>query len=98
MLAAGDPLLLLDVREPFERDHCRIADDDLHIPLGQVMARVEEIRSRADGRTLIVYCHHGVRSRAAADWLLAQGLPAPANLTGGIEAWSRLVDPTVARY
>ena len=50
------------------------------------------------GRPLIVYCHHGVRSLATARWLVAQGIPDVANLEGGIDAWSRTVDPAVPRY
>jgi adenylyltransferase/sulfurtransferase len=46
---------------------------------------------------LIVFCHHGGRSRTVTDWLRAQGFRA-RNLNGGIDRWSRDVDPAVARY
>jgi monothiol glutaredoxin len=45
-----------------------------------------------------LHCHHGVRSRAAAEQLLHEGFTNVYNLEGGIEAWSREVDPSVPRY
>ncbi len=100
-LHAGDPLLLLDVREDIERRICVISAPDevcLHVPIGEVTLRFEEIRSASAGRPIVVYCHHGVRSWAVASWLGHQGLSPIANLEGGIDQWSKDVDPTVARY
>jgi len=101
-LEAGDALLLLDVRENVERAHCLIhtsgATQDLHVPIGEVADRLAEVRRAAEGLPLVVYCHHGVRSLAVANWLGRQGLRGIANLEGGIDAWSNQVDPTVARY
>jgi rhodanese-related sulfurtransferase len=101
-LANGEALVLLDVREPVERSFCKIAVDrpvvDLHVPVGRVTEDVEAIRSASTGVPVVVYCHHGVRSRMVADWLLLQGLNDLSNLSGGIDAWSLVVDPQVARY
>ena len=99
---SGDPLVLLDVREDHERDHARIGISggvaDLHIPLGQIQARVDEIEDAARGRDLVVYCHHGQRSMVAATWLSRRGIQPIANLDGGIDTWSIRVDPSVRRY
>lgn len=101
-LARGEPLALLDVREPFERAFCAIEAPpgvtDLHVPVGLVPSRLDAIRSAAEGRTMVVYCHHGVRSRMVADWLLRQGANPMLSLAGGIDAWSAEVDPRVPRY
>ncbi len=98
----GPPLTLLDVREPFERalSAIRVPQTvrDLFVPMGEVVARVEEIRDAANDGPIVIYCHHGVRSLAVANWLASQGFAHVCNLEGGIDAWSTEVDPTVPRY
>lgn len=100
LMDSGEALLLLDVREVYERAHCRIAAPetcrDLHVPMNTIPSRLDELRG-GDG-PLVVYCHHGVRSLAVAHWLGSQGFPQVLNLEGGIDAWSILVDRTVPRY
>lgn len=97
----AEPVVLLDVRGPDERAWCAIAAPaptvDLHIPMGELPHRAEEVRSAATG-PVVVYCHHGVRSLIAARWLAAHGLTDLYNLDGGIDAWSLEVDPAVRRY
>ena len=90
----GDPLQLIDVREPYE---WRIAhlDGARLIPLGRLGAGVTDI---ARDRDIVLYCHHGVRSRAAGEFLVAQGFGSVWNLSGGIDRWSADVDQSVARY
>ncbi len=101
-LDLGERLVVLDVRQDDERAFCSIAmpDDarDLHVPLGDVQARLDPIRRAASSGPLVVYCHHGVRSLAAARWLAAQGVGDVHNLEGGIDAWSTGVDPNLPRY
>jgi rhodanese-related sulfurtransferase len=101
-LDAGEPLALLDVREPAERAFCTIAAPagvrDLHIPMREVPARLDEIRQTAAGVQVVVYCHLGVRSAHVTGWLLSQSVASAVNLVGGIDAWSRDVDPAVPRY
>ncbi len=101
-MKAGAPLVLLDVREDDERDYCRIAagvgTTDLHIPLREIPARLDEIDEAARLGPLIVYCHHGQRSMVAATWLARRGFSDVANLDGGIDAWRLAVDPTLRRY
>jgi rhodanese-related sulfurtransferase len=100
--AAGVSLTLLDVREPAERSFAAIPVPpgvvDLFVPMGEVAARLDEIRQAARGGPVVVYCHHGVRSMAVARWLAARGLGPIVNLKGGVDAWSIDVDPGVPRY
>ncbi len=101
-LAHGEPLVILDVRRSDERAHCAIAvpeaATDLFVPMDEVSDRLEEIRAAASQKSLVVYCHHGVRSLMVAGWLASQGIPGVLNLDGGIDAWSNEVDRSVARY
>jgi monothiol glutaredoxin len=92
-LTRGDDLLLVDVRTPAER---AIANIEGGRALDAAV-RAEIERSPRD-RSIVVYCHHGVRSLNAAEELAAQGFRDVYNLVGGIDAWSQDVDPDVARY
>ncbi len=87
-------VVLLDVREPHEREVARI-DPSLHIPMNEVPERLGEI---PQDRELIVYCHGGARSMMVAGFLSGRGYRSVANLAGGIDAWSVEVDPNVPRY
>ena len=93
-LDAGDPPLVLHVREPEEIQLARFPRAQ-HIPMNDVPARVAEL-DRA--REIVVICHHGMRSAHVAQYLGEQGFPRVANLSGGIDAWSAIVDPSVPRY
>ncbi len=95
-LAAGEPVYLLDVREPDEHAFCKLPGDVL-IPLGELVGRVDEVAPPA-GVPVVVYCHHGVRSLRAVGFLRTQGFDTAMSLAGGIDAWSRLVDAAVPRY
>jgi rhodanese-related sulfurtransferase len=94
---AGEALTLIDVREPEEFAITRIEGATL-IPMRNIPASLQELDAKADEATLIVFCHHGVRSLNVANWLRAQGVPACQSTAGGIDAWSILVDPSVPRY
>jgi sulfur-carrier protein adenylyltransferase/sulfurtransferase len=87
-------VVLLDVREPFEHQICRLEGSTL-IPLGQLERRTGELNASDE---VVVYCHTGVRSRAGADVLKRAGFGRVHNLTGGIEAWAVQVDPKMRRY
>jgi adenylyltransferase/sulfurtransferase len=93
-LAAGLTPTLLDVREPYEWAIARLPDARL-VPLDTLPDAVHTFDPSAE---LIVYCHHGVRSAAAVAWLRGQGFRRTRNLTGGIDRWSREVDPSTRRY
>lgn len=97
MLDAGEQLVLIDVREPFEHAIASIQGSEL-IPMNTVPARLAELDGRADGATLIVFCHHGVRSLNVVNWLRGQGVEACQSMSGGIDAWSTLIDYQVPRY
>jgi sulfur-carrier protein adenylyltransferase/sulfurtransferase len=91
---AGEALLLLDVREPFEYDMARIEGAKL-IPLQQLPKHVEELRNAT---RIVVQCHSGVRSARAVEFLRSAGIETAVNLAGGIDAWSVEIDPSVPRY
>ena len=95
-LAAGEPVYLLDVREPWEHATAQLPDSTL-IPLGELPERIAEV-DPPPGVTVVVYCHHGIRSLSGAAILEMNGIRGAFSLSGGIEAWSELVDPTVPRY
>jgi sulfur-carrier protein adenylyltransferase/sulfurtransferase len=96
MLDRGEPISLLDVREPYEWDIGNLGPQGAKlIPLGDLPERFEEIERDAD---LVVYCRSGARSARAADFLRAQGYERVRNLDGGILAWSAEVDPSIPQY
>ena len=88
MLAAADPPLVLDVREPWELEICRI-DGAREIPMTSLPQRLQELPRE---RTIAVVCHAGARSHMVAEWLLAQGYEA-VSVAGGTNAW-----PGMTRY
>jgi rhodanese-related sulfurtransferase len=93
-LASGDAIQLLDVREPHEHAYASISGARL-IPLRTLPSRMTELDRSAE---LVVYCHHGVRSAHAVEFLRHGGFDRARNLAGGIDRWSTDVDPAVPRY
>lgn len=96
-LDRGEPLSLVDVREPFEHQQASIAGARL-IPMGAVPASLQEVERLSDEGPVVVFCHHGVRSLQVANWLREQGVQNCQSMAGGIDRWSREVDPRVPRY
>jgi rhodanese-related sulfurtransferase len=95
-IANGQPIFLVDVRQPWEHDLAALPDSVL-IPLQELPQRLGEIQ--APHRTAVVaYCHHGVRSLNAAAFLEQSGFENVLSLAGGIDAWSQEVDPSLPRY
>ncbi len=92
--ASPGSMVLLDVREPYERATAAI-EPSLHIPMQEVPGRSAEIPV---DKTVVVYCHTGSRSLLVAAYLEGEGFRSIANLRGGIHAWSREVDPNVPQY
>jgi len=88
------PLVILDVREPWELDICAF-DGSLNIPMAALPGRLGEL---PDDRPVVVVCHHGMRSLHATQWLRAQGHDQACNLQGGIDAWASQIDATMKRY
>jgi rhodanese-related sulfurtransferase len=92
-LDAGPPVDVLDVREEWEHALGALPGARL-IPMEELPGRLDELSRE---RELVVYCHHGIRSAAAVEWLRRQAIPA-VNLLGGIDAWAAEIDPGLPRY
>ena len=90
----GEPLVLLDVREPGEFQFAHIPNSIL-IPLGQLAARLDALDPEDE---IVTLCHHGIRSMSALGILVQRGFSNVKHLTGGIDAYSQLADPTIPRY
>jgi rhodanese-related sulfurtransferase len=89
------PPILLDVREPWEFQIASLPGS-LLMPMGEVTSRAhQELDQDAD---IVVLCHHGVRSLNVTMWLRNQGFDHAQSLSGGIDYWSRAIDPTIPLY
>ena len=95
LLAAAHPPMLLDVREPWEVATASLPGATL-MPMGEISARAHQ--ELDDEAPILVLCHHGARSLSVAAWLRNQGFGKAQSVAGGIDAWSRLIDPQVPRY
>ena len=93
-LERGSPMTLLDVREPWEYDICRI-ESSINIPMSQIMNRVSELDKDAK---LVLICHHGGRSFQVASYLESCGFNDMANLEGGVSAWAKEIDASMPEY
>lgn len=97
LLAGGlEAARWVDCREEDEWQICRIAGAEL-VPLSSFVEEASRKLSDPDQR-LIVYCHHGVRSMRATQWLRAKGFHRAQSLAGGIDRWADLVEPEMRRY
>jgi molybdopterin/thiamine biosynthesis adenylyltransferase/rhodanese-related sulfurtransferase len=90
----GDKFVLVDVREPYEYDICRIPGSRL-IPLGQLPSRMSELDSADE---IVLQCKSGARSARALKLLQEAGFEKLWNVEGGIAAWADEVDPSVPKY
>jgi len=86
--------LLLDVRQDWEYDICRL-EDSLLIPMAQIPAELNELDK---DRETVVICHHGIRSRQIGYYLEQAGFTNVINLNGGLDAWARIIDKNMATY
>jgi rhodanese-related sulfurtransferase len=86
--------LLLDVRENWEVETCRI-EGSTPIAMNTIPARIEELDEEAE---IVCICHHGARSMAVAAFLERNGFGKITNLTGGIHAWAMQVDGSMPKY
>jgi len=91
---SGSNAVLLDVREEWELKVASVPGI-LHIPMGQVAARLSELDPE---RETVVLCRSGRRSLEVARFLEQQGFQSVANLSGGILAWSKDLDPSIPEY
>ena len=86
--------LLLDVRQPWEYDICRI-EGCILIPMAQVPTQLNKLDK---DRETVVICHHGIRSRQVGYYLEQAGFNNVINLKGGVNAWAKVIDKTMATY
>lgn len=94
---------LLDVREPYEFPRAQLADERvLHAPLSELARKstgaLPDKLTEDQSAPVVVFCHHGVRSAQVTAWLLDMGYQSVYNLAGGIDAYARLVDPSIGLY
>jgi rhodanese-related sulfurtransferase len=82
---------LLDVREPEEFALSHLENSVL-VPMGSIPPQLQRLEQMADQNTLLVLCHHGVRSLQVVAWLRAQGIDNCYSINGGIDRWSRELD------
>lgn len=96
-LDAGEALVLIDVREPQEFALTQIPGSEL-LPMNTIPANLQQVETKAESGTVVVFCHHGMRSLNTAAWLRRQGVENVQSMSGGIDQWSLEIDPTVPRY
>lgn len=92
---AGVAFTLLDVREPWEIETAAITGS-VNIPMGEMPSRANN-ELNPDSQ-IVVLCHHGMRSLSVTEWLRKQGFASAQSMAGGINQWSREVDPAVPLY
>jgi rhodanese-related sulfurtransferase len=95
LLATSPAPLLLDVREPWEFASAHIEGSTL-IPMNEVPGRAHQ--ELDEEQHILVLCHHGARSLSVAAWLRQQGFDKAQSIAGGINQWSRQIDPSVPLY
>ena len=94
LISTGNLPRLIDVREHWEFELGHLEGSE-HIPLGTIP---ELIESANPSDSYVFICHHGMRSARATGYARAQGFENVFNLTGGVAAWSALVDPNFPTY
>jgi adenylyltransferase/sulfurtransferase len=95
-LERGDDLVLVDVREGYERDIADLPDHgQLHIPVGDIPQRFAEVPREGE---VVLYCRSGGRSGQATAFLIQQGYDNVTNMAGGVLGWRAEVDPTLEEY
>jgi len=90
----SEPPLLVDVREPWEFDICRI-DGSRLLPMHRIVANLGKLDPE---RETVVICHHGIRSQRVALYMEHHGFSRVINLQGGVDAWAQEVDPAMPIY
>jgi rhodanese-related sulfurtransferase len=92
---SGEELTLLDVREDWEVKLAPVPTPTVHIPMGEISDRIAELQPN---KPTVVICRSGGRSAQVAQFLERQGFEKVFNLSGGILAWSRVIDPRIPQY
>jgi adenylyltransferase/sulfurtransferase len=95
-IANDEKMCLIDCRPEEERSIATI-EGSIHAPIQELSARLESLYEH-DGEELVVFCHHGIRSRQAALLLHEAGFEKVHSMSGGIDRWSLEVDDSIVRY
>lgn len=93
LITSKTNITLLDVRTHKETEIVSIGG--VHIPLNELPSRINELDQKSH---IIIYCHHGVRSLTAVGILQSHGFNQVKHLSGGIDAWSNVIDPSMRKY
>jgi rhodanese-related sulfurtransferase len=96
-LDSGESIAIIDVREPFEAEICRIGNSE-PIPMIAIPQALPALAEKAASAKLVMVCHHGVRSMQVVRWLRGRRIAACQSLRGGIDSWSIEIDPQIPRY
>ncbi len=96
-IESGAKFRLIDVREPFEFQLARISGSEL-IPMRTIPTALQTIQREATLVPMVFFCHHGIRSLQVVNWLREHGVETCQSMQGGIERWSREIDPSIPRY
>ena len=97
LLSTEGRAVLIDVREPWEFALAKLPDSCL-IPMGSVPAELQRLDGLAENKTLLLLCHHGVRSLQVTAWLRDKGIDDCYSVAGGIDRWSRQIDQSIPLY
>ena len=92
--AEADKVVLLDVRDPWEFEICRLTGS-VNVPMNEIPQRLNELDAQA--RTIVI-CHFGMRSLETGAYLEASGFSDIINLEGGLDAWAERIDEDMPRY
>lgn len=92
--SAETPPLLLDVRQPWEYETCKL-EDSMLLPMGLIPSKIHTLDKE---RETVLICHHGIRSRQVGFYLEQSGFTNVINMKGGIDAWAKYIDNTMATY
>jgi rhodanese-related sulfurtransferase len=96
-LSGSNEAVLIDVREPEECAVARLGTAE-YIPMSLLPAAFQRLEGLAEEADLLVLCHHGVRSLQVVMWLRERGVENCYSVAGGIDRWSRELDPAIPRY
>lgn len=96
LIQSGNPLQLIDCREPHEFELAHLAGAQL-LPTSRIRQWLPELANQPE-LPLVVYCHHGIRSFHVVCALRQSGFRHAQSLSGGIDQWSQVIDPTIPRY
>lgn len=101
-LDQDEPVILLDVREPYELQRAALKDRRVFAApvsrLAQFQLEGLPAEAQPQNAEIVVFCHHGVRSAQVTMWLRQQGWTNVRSMAGGIDAWAREIDAGVGYY